>query len=47
MEEAKVGSMAGLSDPLGDRQVKEVRPPAHRPLSEQLLFGPSKIKLRF
>lgn len=34
--------MDPLSDPVGDRTVKDVRPPPHRPLSKELMWGKSK-----
>lgn len=30
--------MEALKDPRGDRQVKDIKPPPHRPLDEKLLF---------
>lgn len=37
---AKVPEMPTLPDTKGDRQLKEVVPPIHKPLSAELLFGP-------
>jgi len=31
-----------LSDPTNDRKVKAVKPPPHRPLSKELMWGKSK-----
>lgn len=35
----KVSEMEPLPDPRNNRQVKEIVPPAHRPLSSELLFN--------
>lgn len=42
MKESKAGKvpeMGSLADPLNNRQIKEVPPPAHAPLSGALLYG--------
>jgi hypothetical protein len=33
--------MDPLQDPLGDRQVKDLVPPPHQPLSDELMFEKS------
>jgi len=43
----KTPEMEQLPDPRGNRQVKEVQPPVHLPLSESLLFGPSLFYCQF
>jgi len=38
---SKIPEMSSLPDPQGNRQVKEVLPPVHLPLSAELLFNAS------
>jgi len=33
--------MQSLTDPYNDRQIKKLRPPPHRPLNSNLVFGTS------
>jgi len=40
--EALKWGMELLSDPTNDRKVKAVKPPPHRPLSKELMWGKSK-----
>ncbi len=37
-QKIKVAEMESLPDPKKDRQVKDVTPPVHRPLSSAILF---------
>jgi len=38
-QKIKVAEMDSLPDPRKDRQVKEISPPVHKPLSASILWG--------
>ena len=46
-EKKKIIPMELLSDPVNDRKVRTVKPPVHRPLSKELMWGKSNNVLTY
>jgi hypothetical protein len=42
----KVPEMESLPDPKNDRQIKDIKPPVNKPLSDSLLYNHSKYMFK-